>query len=74
MTDFWDDPNIGEGASRFSLGPLGVNTDDPYQAVTATMTAGQVIAGIVLDRDDQPYSGTGNSVVGGYPAGINVAN
>lgn len=40
----------------------------------ATMTAGQVIAGIVLDRDDQPYAGTGNAVQGGYPAGITVAN
>lgn len=40
----------------------------------ATMTAGQVISGIVLDRDDQVYSSTNNAVMGGYPAGINVAN
>lgn len=40
----------------------------------ATMTAGNVAAYIVLDRDDQPYTGTDNSVLGGYPAGINVAN
>ena len=40
----------------------------------ATMTAGQVIAGIVLDRDDQYYSSTNNAVQGGYPAGITVAN
>jgi len=40
----------------------------------ATMTAGQVIAGIVLDRDDQYYSSTNNAVMGGYPAGITVAN
>ncbi len=40
----------------------------------ATMTAGNVSAYIVLDRDDQPYSSTDNSVQGGYPAGINVAN
>lgn len=40
----------------------------------ATMTAGQVIAGIVVDRDDQPYSSTNNAVQGGYPAGITVAN
>jgi hypothetical protein len=40
----------------------------------ATMTAGQVISGIVLDRDDQLYNATDNSILGGYPAGINVAN
>lgn len=40
----------------------------------ATTTAGAVIAGIVLDRMDQPYSSTDNSVMGGYPAGINIAN
>jgi hypothetical protein len=40
----------------------------------ATMTAGQVVCGIVLDRDDQPYSSTNNATLGGYPAGITVAN
>lgn len=40
----------------------------------ATTTAGQIISGIVLDRFDQPYSSTGNAVIGGYPAGLNVAN
>jgi hypothetical protein len=45
-----------------------------YTVGTATMTAGNVSAYIVLDRWDQPYSSTDNSVAGGYPAGINVAN
>lgn len=45
-----------------------------YTVATATMTAGAVSAYIVLDRDDQPYLSTDNSVLGGYPAGINVAN
>ena len=45
-----------------------------YIIGTATMTAGQVIAGIVLDRDDQYYSSTNNAVMGGYPAGITIAN
>lgn len=40
----------------------------------ATMTAGKITSAIVLDRHDQPYSGTSNAVLGGYPAGINVAN
>lgn len=39
-----------------------------------THTAGAIQAYIVLDRDDQFYSGTDNSILGGYPAGINVAN
>lgn len=40
----------------------------------ATTTAGKCISGIVLDRFDQPYSSTGNAVIGGYPAGININN
>lgn len=45
-----------------------------YTVGAATMTAGKVDAYVVLDRDDQMYNGTDNSVQGGYPAGINVAN
>lgn len=40
----------------------------------ATTTAGTVGAYIVLDRPDQFYASTGNAVLGGYPAGITVAN
>lgn len=45
-----------------------------YAVATATMTAGTVSSFIVIDRDDQPYLGTDNSIMGGYPAGITVAN
>ncbi len=45
-----------------------------YAVATATMTAGNVSSWIVLDRDDQMYNATDNSIMGGYPAGINVAN
>jgi hypothetical protein len=45
-----------------------------YVVGGATFTAGLLEAGIVLDRDDQPYSGTNNAILGGYQAGINVAN
>jgi hypothetical protein len=38
------------------------------------LTAGNVSAYVVLDREDQPYQGTDNSVLGGYPAGITVSN
>lgn len=45
-----------------------------YTVASATMTAGALGAWIVLDRFDQPYMSTDNSIVGSYPAGINVAN
>ncbi len=45
-----------------------------YGVATATITAGTLVAGVVLDRDDQMYQGTANNIIGGYPAGINVAN
>src|SRR5438105_631674 len=41
---------------------------------TSTMSAGTVQSYIVLDRPDQYYSSTNNAVLGGYPAGINIAN
>lgn len=41
---------------------------------TTVMTAGSIFAAIVLDRHDQMYQGTSNAVLGGYPAGITVAN
>lgn len=45
-----------------------------YTVGTATMTAGNVNAYVVLDREDYMYQSTDNSVRGGYPAGINIAN
>lgn len=45
-----------------------------YTVAGATMTAGTVAAYVVLDREDYFYSGTDNSIRGGYPAGINIAN
>ncbi len=45
-----------------------------YTIGGTTTTAGTCAAYIVLDRMDQPYSSTGNAVMGGYPAGINIAN
>lgn len=45
-----------------------------YAIAGATMTAGTVSAEIILDREDQPYQGTDNSIMGGYPAGITIAN
>jgi len=45
-----------------------------YTIAGAALTGGTIQAYIVLDRDDQVYQSTDNSVLGGYPAGINVAN
>lgn len=45
-----------------------------YAIAGATMTAGTVGAWLVLDRMDQMYQGTDNSIMGGYPAGITIAN
>jgi hypothetical protein len=42
--------------------------------VGVSFSAGNVSAYVVLDREDQPYQGTDNSVLGGYPAGITVSN
>lgn len=45
-----------------------------YVIATATTTAGNVSAFIVIDRHDQPYFSTANSTLSGYPAGITIAN
>lgn len=45
-----------------------------YVIGTATMTAGQIESMIVLDRPDQFYTGTNNSILSGYQPGIVVAN
>jgi succinate-acetate transporter protein len=45
-----------------------------WTIATAVMTAGTIKSWIVLDRMDQPYQGTSNVALGGYPAGITVAN
>lgn len=45
-----------------------------YVIGTTNFTAGTVAAYIVIDRIDQPYQSTDNSVLGGYPAGVTVAN
>lgn len=45
-----------------------------YTIATAALTGGSISSFIVLDRQDIPYQGTDNSIMGGYPAGINIAN
>jgi hypothetical protein len=45
-----------------------------YTVAVATFTAGTLNAYVVLDREDYNYQGTDNSIRGGYPAGLTVAN
>jgi hypothetical protein len=45
-----------------------------YTVGGSNFTNATLLAAIVLDRFDQVYNGTVNSISGGYPAGITVAN
>lgn len=45
-----------------------------YIIGAAAGTGGTVAAWIVLDRMDQFYNSTSNAIMGGYPAGITIAN
>jgi hypothetical protein len=86
FTTWWSSPAYAEatlvaGARLFDMDmprpPAGVAIPRFLQlqyVSVGTHTAGQLKSWIVLDRVDQPYSGTGNAVLGGYPAGVTVAN
>lgn len=58
-------PPAGVGIPRFlRLGYVSVGTHG----------AGAIYGGITLDRFDQAYNSTNNAVLGGYPAGLTIAN
>jgi hypothetical protein len=58
-------PPAGVGVPRFlRLGYVSVGTH----------TSGALLGAIVIDRHDQMYQSTNNAILGGYPAGITVAN
>ena len=73
--------NLGLGARLFDIDwprpPAGLAPGRFYRLsyviATATTTAGAVIASVVLDRYDQYQTATVGTV-GGYPAGIYIAN
>lgn len=85
-TSWWSSPAVAlaslvAGAQLFSIDfprpPAGIAIPRFVRllyTIVGTMTAGTVVAGVVLTRPDQQYSSTNNSVLGGYPAGVNVAN
>ena len=85
-SNFWLSPAYAEatlvaGARLYDMDmprpPAGIAVPQYLRMsyiTVGTHTAGALYAGIVLDRDDQMYQSTGNATLGGYPAGITVAN
>jgi hypothetical protein len=84
-TDMWTSPTFAQ--TSLVQGAYLANVDVPRPVLgqalprfyrlkivtaVATYTAGQIYAGIVIDRFDQ-IIGSGGAI-SGYPAGINVAN
>ena len=87
FTTWWSSPAMALATLAVGAQLMGMDMPRPPAGVAiprflrmtyaiggATMTAGQVSSYIVIDRIDQAYSSTINSTLGGYPAGINVAN
>ncbi|MEK7511032.1 MAG: hypothetical protein AAB582_02260, partial [Patescibacteria group bacterium] len=44
MVSYWNAKNIGKGSGSYALGPVGFNTNEPYQAVTSDMDTGGTYA------------------------------
>jgi hypothetical protein len=54
MNDTWSDTNAGtSGSSHFTLGPVGLNTQNPYQATFTRLTSG---AAYSLSEDTSQYA------------------
>lgn len=82
----WSSPVYAEAALNIGSRLMDIDMPRPPDGVAVPrylrlgyVTVGTHVTGalsgqIVLDRDDQMYNGTDNSVQGGYAAGINVAN
>jgi hypothetical protein len=87
FSDWWVSPvyalaTLVQGARLFDMDmprpPAGIAIPRflqmSYVIAGATTTAGNISSYILGDRMDQPYASTGNAVMGGYPAGVTVAN
>lgn len=86
FTNYWLSPAYAEatlvaGARLYDMDmprpPAGVAIPQYLRLAYITVgthTAGALDAFIVIDRDDQFYSSTGNATMGGYPAGVTVSN
>lgn len=85
-SDWWTSPVYAEASLVAGARLYDMDLPRPPQGIAiprflrlgyesaGTHTAGALGAWIVIDRMDQPYSSTSNAVMGGYPAGINIAN
>lgn len=75
MNATWDAENIGPGTGSYALSPVGFNSPNAYEAVTADMTAGaDYMTNEVLGtnvgascEEDKPYA------LGGYKTGDSLA-
>jgi len=86
FTTWWTGPavllaGLKAGARLYDMDmprpPAGVAVPRFLQlayTVAGTGTGGTIKAYIVLDRYDQMYNTTDNSIQGGYPAGVIIAN
>jgi hypothetical protein len=71
MSATWDASNVGAGSGAYALGPVGANSANPYEAVTADMTSGadystyEVVDNITVGENcstDVPFALVGYSV------------
>jgi hypothetical protein len=86
FSNWWSSPAYAEANLVAGARLLDMDVPRPPQGIAVprylrlgyvtvgTHSTGAIQAFIVIDRDDQMYNSTNNAVLGGYPAGINVAN
>lgn len=86
FNNYWLSPAVAEaslvaGARLYDMDmprpPAGIAMPQYLRMsyiTVGTHSAGALYAGLVLDRDDQPYASTGNATLGGYAAAVTVSN
>jgi hypothetical protein len=87
FTSWWTSPayataTLVQGARLYDMDmprpPAGVGLPRflrlAYTATGSAFTSAFLLGTIVIDRHDQVYNATNNAILGGYPAGITVAN
>jgi hypothetical protein len=86
FTTWWQSPTYAtatlvQGARLMDMDmprpPAGVAEPRFLQlafTITGTMATATILAAIVIDRHDQVYNAANNAILGGYPAGVVIAN
>ncbi len=69
MTATWNASNTGAGTGNFSLGPVGFNNPNPYQATTAAMTNG---ASYSVTENASTTCGANSTQLVGYTTGTTL--